>query len=222
MKTFDLDLMKDWLFYASGAIDLALFARLVLCVSPLITGFYIALRRFGDKKTRFGIGAITAYLLISAIYFVLAYADALSGGKVFSSVRAAVISGGAIFLEQTACYILFVVAASEPKKRKKRYAAFISESPIPHVDDRPERAYPLKSNLSAIKSGAADFDFEGFSDFLDKMGEKPFSFCDKEEYNKIVKEAKFLSGVAVTKDTAPEFCSLFMRSIKLAAKYETD
>lgn len=222
MITVFCDAFKSWLFYVSSACDLALFARLVLCVSPLVTGFYIALRRFGDKKVRFGSGALTAYLFVSAVYFLLAYADALSENKIFTSVRAAAISGGAVFFEQIACYILFVVAAADTKKPKKRFAAFVSESPIPHVDDMKDKAYPLKSNLFAPKNGAADFDYDGFLDFLDKMGEKPFSFCDKEEYNRIVREAKFLSGVAVTKDTTPEFCSLFMRSVKLAAKYETD
>ena len=224
MKFFDPYFYVKLFFSLVRACDFSLFARTVLIVSPLVTGFTIALKLFSGKRVRVGAGFPILYVLISLSFFGFAYADAAYIGKTFSSVTAAVIAAAALLIAQFVLYLCFVFAArvkALPEK-KRRYAAKVSETPIAHVDDPPKKAYPLKSNVSSEKGERAyGFDTAELMKFLEKIGDKGLSFSDEEEYNRLINKTKFLSGVEITKETAPDFCELFMRSVKLAARYET-
>ena len=222
MITIDLYAIKDMFFGLVAECDLVLAAKTILTVSPLVSGFVIALKMFGGKRVRVGFGFPLVYLAISSIYFAFAYADAVTLKKTFPSEEASVITSVATFVTQFVTYLCFVSATKAQEKPKKKYVARVAESPIPHAEERERKAYKLNSNKIKPDRRQASFDNEEFLKFIQKIGEKKLSFFDEEEYNNIVTRSKFLSGVAVTDKTAPEFCELFLRSIKLAARYESD
>lgn len=203
----------------SAACDLALAARLILTVSPLFTGFTIALRLFAAGKVKVRPWFPLTYLLVSLVYFLFAAADALFLSVTFDSVVTAAIVSAATFAAQFFIYLCLVAATRVDEKPKKRYVARFSESPIPREKERSFKAYPLKSNIMSRNTFAARVDYEEFLKFLKSIGNEGLSFSDEEEYNKIKNESRFLSGVEVTEETAKDFRSLFMRAIKLAARY---
>ena len=213
--------LKDCFFALVKSCDIVLIGKIVLTASPLLTGFIMALKLLGGKPVRFNIGFLILYLVDSLVYFAFAFVDHITEAKTFSSMNSAIFVSAALFLAQTLVYLLFFLSARDRKDRKKkRFVAKISESPIPHVDSLSKKAYPLKSNVIKEENGAIGFDADEMIKLIQNIGDKELSFSDEEEYNRLIGKAKFLSGVAVNGETASEFCDLFMRSVKLASRYE--
>ena len=217
-------MISNVLIYLNDLIDRSfpdkgvLYAMLI-CVSPLFTGFVAALRAISGKK-RGTISFFAILLLLTVGLFFIAGRDAYTERKYFVSISAAAVSAVLYFFMQTAIFLCFTLAARE-KKPKKKYAARIAESPILCYEDLEKKAYPLKSGKNCEKKERVYPDYEGFLEYLQKIGDKPLSFSEREEYNKIKNKALFLSGVEINDRTTPDFRSLFMRSVKLAAKTES-